>query len=75
MKIRIANPFSKFKCVVAEMVAININKLCDFAKLGDCFSVKRIEGGKSFRLGVQHKCLKSWYDLKKGRRIYRMCKS
>ena len=47
------------------MVAININKLCDFAKLRDCFSIKRIEGDKSFRLGVQYKCLKSWYDLKK----------
>ena len=46
------------------MAAININKLCDFAKLRDCFSIKRIEGGKPFRLGVQHKCLKSWYDLK-----------
>ena len=47
------------------MVVININKRCDFAKFRDCFSIKRIEGGKSFRLGVQHKCLKSWYDLKK----------
>ena len=47
------------------MVAININKLRDFTELRDCFSIKRIEGGKSFRLGAQHKCLKSWYDLKK----------
>ena len=47
------------------MVAININKLYDFAKLRAYFSIKPIEGGKSFRLGVQHKCLKGWYDLKK----------
>ena len=44
---------------------ININKLYDFAKFQDCFSIKRIGGEDSFKLTVRSKCLKSWHDLKK----------
>lgn len=56
----------KFELVFSSaMVAININKLYDFAKFRDCFSIKRTEGDESFQLTVQNKCLKSWYDLKK----------